>query len=152
MLLRLRVVHSTDLLGWPDNSSQLQYHVHHVPRDPGCIDIAYNSLIYVRCPSRINCGSSPVLLHRAGSGQCFPVSREFVFDIDLTDYDDVRTCGSGAHVCNRCWPLMAAAVQVCFLRGPRRKMLFASWLYPGLFMWLLPSLRSLLLSSWHNRQ
>lgn len=47
-----------------------------------------------------------------GSGQFYPVARELVFDIDLTDYDDVRTCGSGAHVCSRCWPLMAAAIQV----------------------------------------
>lgn len=41
-----------------------------------------------------------------------PRQRELVFDIDLTDYDDVRTCGSGGHICNQCWPLMAVAVQV----------------------------------------
>ena len=41
-----------------------------------------------------------------------PVERELVFDIDLTDYDDVRTCGKEGHICNACWPLMAVAVDV----------------------------------------
>ena len=47
-----------------------------------------------------------------------PVERELVFDIDLTDYDDVRTCGKEGHICNACWPLMAVAVEVnCFWLG-----------------------------------
>lgn len=41
-----------------------------------------------------------------------PVERELVFDIDLTDYDDVRTCGKEGHICSACWPLMAVAVEV----------------------------------------
>lgn len=41
-----------------------------------------------------------------------PVERELVFDIDLTDYDDVRTCGKEGHICGACWPLMAVAVEV----------------------------------------
>lgn len=41
-----------------------------------------------------------------------PVERELVFDVDLTDYDDVRTCGKGGHICNKCWPLMAVAIKV----------------------------------------
>lgn len=55
---------------------------------------------------------------RAGSGTGFsPVERELVFDIDLTDYDDVRTCGKEGHICAKCWPLMAAAIKVCRGRG-----------------------------------
>ena len=40
------------------------------------------------------------------------MERELVFDIDLTDYDDVRTCGKEGHICGKCWPLMAAAIKV----------------------------------------
>jgi DNA primase small subunit len=38
--------------------------------------------------------------------------RELVFDIDLTDYDEIRKCCSGASVCQSCWRWMAIAVKV----------------------------------------
>ena len=41
-----------------------------------------------------------------------PQKRELVFDIDMTDYDGVRTCCSAADICSRCWGFIAAAVQV----------------------------------------
>ena len=41
-----------------------------------------------------------------------PVEREFVIDIDMTDYDDIRNCCSEANICSSCWPLMTAAIKV----------------------------------------
>eukprot|EP00428_Durinskia_dybowskii_P040166 CAMPEP_0170276564 /NCGR_PEP_ID=MMETSP0116_2-20130129/38266_1 /TAXON_ID=400756 /ORGANISM="Durinskia baltica, Strain CSIRO CS-38" /LENGTH=481 /DNA_ID=CAMNT_0010527835 /DNA_START=10 /DNA_END=1455 /DNA_ORIENTATION=+ len=41
------------------------------------------------------------------------VQRELVFDIDLTDYDEIRNCGcSGAKICGKCWTFMTMAVKV----------------------------------------
>jgi len=41
-----------------------------------------------------------------------PVQRELVFDIDLTDYDEIRTSASGTDITRRCWQFMSVAVQV----------------------------------------
>jgi len=40
------------------------------------------------------------------------MERELIFDIDLSDYDDVRNCCSEKKICNNCWPLMICAVKV----------------------------------------
>jgi DNA primase small subunit len=45
-------------------------------------------------------------------GNFYPLLRELVFDIDMTDYDSIRTCCSSADICDRCWGFIAAAVQV----------------------------------------
>jgi len=38
--------------------------------------------------------------------------RELIFDLDLTDYDDIRECGKGKdHYCPKCWPLITKAAK-----------------------------------------
>jgi len=62
-----------------------------------------------------------------------PVQRELVFDIDLTDYDDVRRCGcSGAKICRTCWTFMGAALRVMD-EGLREDFGFEhiAWFYSG---------------------
>ncbi|KAM4057927.1 DNA primase small subunit [Hirsutella rhossiliensis] len=41
-----------------------------------------------------------------------PLAKELCFDIDLTDYDDVRTCCDKANICNRCWTFITMAIKV----------------------------------------
>ncbi|KDD72773.1 hypothetical protein H632_c2917p0, partial [Helicosporidium sp. ATCC 50920] len=99
---------------------------------------ALRSAVLERCPTKIDIG--PVYnvepSRRAaysGSNQGFaPEQRELVFDIDLTDYDDVRTCGKEGHICRQCWPLMAVAIKVLD-QGLREDFGFEHilWVYSG---------------------
>jgi DNA primase small subunit len=69
-----------------------------------------------RLPHKMDMGaifSAPPKQHNAIKASEFqPEERELVFDIDLSDYDDVRTSGSGAFISEKCWQFMIAAVKV----------------------------------------
>ncbi|KAI9816578.1 MAG: hypothetical protein M1827_001710 [Pycnora praestabilis] len=41
-----------------------------------------------------------------------PLAKELVFDLDLTDYDEIRTCCDKANICHRCWQFATMAIKV----------------------------------------
>lgn len=73
-----------------------------------------------KCPHKIDIGAvynvdpaKRTAYSNSGSEKVFaPVERELVFDVDMTDYDDIRFCCTGADVCRQCWPLMTIAIKV----------------------------------------
>lgn len=40
------------------------------------------------------------------------VAKELVFDIDLTDYDEIRICCDKANICHKCWSFVTMAIKV----------------------------------------
>ncbi|VFQ70514.1 unnamed protein product [Cuscuta campestris] len=71
-----------------------------------------------KCPFKIDIGAiynvDPAKRHAyaQGDNNFTPTEKELVFDIDISDYDDVRYCCKEANVCSKCWPLMTVAIKV----------------------------------------
>lgn len=68
------------------------------------------------CPQRFEIGAVYSARPRDAkllSKQAYrPLAKELVFDIDLTDYDELRTCCQGKSTCYKCWQYITVAIDV----------------------------------------
>lgn len=88
-----------------------------------------------------------------------PLAKELVFDLDLSDYDNVRDCCRGKKVCDRCWAFVRVGMNILrellrlFLGPDTRFLLVFSgrrgahlWVNTGRSACMLEAERSLLLT------
>ncbi|XP_045490916.1 DNA primase small subunit [Colias croceus] len=70
------------------------------------------TLFQKKCPYKLDIGPVYNTKPSIGRHDAIVLARELVFDIDLTDYDEVRTCCQEANVCDKCWKFMVVACEI----------------------------------------
>lgn len=77
---------------------------------------AFKKAMVSLAPERFEIGAvfsvNPSVFRNASKSKLFPIAKELNFDIDLTDYDDVRTCCQGKDICIKCWQFITVAIHV----------------------------------------
>lgn len=77
---------------------------------------SFKETLVERVPYKIDIGAVyniPPDRHNASDKRAFvPTQKEMVFDIDMDAYDDVRSCCTGANVCERCFAYLKIAMKV----------------------------------------
>ncbi|GFE54823.1 CTP synthase [Babesia ovis] len=56
--------------------------------------------------------NKPVTLMQLSGIDFHAVERELVFDIDMNDYDDLRTCCTDKRICHKCWRFISIAAEI----------------------------------------
>ncbi len=66
-------------------------------------------------PLRIDVGpiyDNDAFYNKDASKKGTAVEREYVIDIDMNDYDEIRTCCQDKLLCDKCWVFLVAAYEV----------------------------------------
>jgi len=92
-----------------------------------------------KCPMKIDIGAVMREVPKKGTPNS-PIEREFVLDIDIDDYDQVRTCCNGPTLCQKCWKLMRLACHILY-RSMREDFGFKHMMFVfsgrrGLHLWV----------------
>ena len=78
-------------------------------------------------PFKIDVGAifsvKPSMRSRVQQASFKALRKELVFDIDMTDYDDTRTCCREANICKKCWKFVTIAIRIIdrALRGEKSR-------------------------------
>lgn len=77
--------------------------------------LAFRGALIDKIPIKIDIGAiynmSPRIA-RAYPNDFKPQQHELVFDIDISDYDDVRNCCKESNICRKCWPFMKIGAKI----------------------------------------
>ncbi|RVE54875.1 hypothetical protein evm_000642 [Chilo suppressalis] len=77
-----------------------------------CDQKELQTLFQKKCPHKLDIGAVYNTKPSIARHDSVVLARELVFDIDLTDYDEVRTCCKEAKVCEKCWKFMVIACEI----------------------------------------
>lgn len=76
----------------------------------------FKKLVVLANPTRFEVGAvytiNPKERKNVPKSAMKPLAKELVFDIDLTDYDEIRTCCSGTDICVKCWRFIQVATEI----------------------------------------
>lgn len=77
-------------------------------------DIDFQNEMIRAMPIKIDVGAVYNTLPklRKSADSFVPQEKELIFDIDMTDYDEVRTCCKDTKMCNKCWKYMIIAYRI----------------------------------------